>query len=122
MKELGKDFKNIYHQDRKILVLMGFVLVFGLVLMISAFVGLDATMPKLQAAQYSDMAGGYRDGDWWYLLSFALLGVLLGVVHNLLAARLFAKRSGSVAILFLVTSLVITAIAIAFLWRILGEN
>ena len=121
MKELGKDFKDIYQQDRRILVLMGFVLIFGLVLTVMALVGLDVTTPKLRAAQYSDLMG-YVEGDWWYLASFSVLGLLLAVVHNLLAAKIYARRGGGAAMLFLATTLTIIVVAIIFLWRILGEN
>lgn len=121
MKELVKDFQAIYQQDRGMLVVMGVVILSSLVLIVSALIGLDPATPKLRAAQYSDLRG-YVEGDWWYLISFGVLGLLLGLVHSLLAAKIYVKRGSGAALAFLCATLVAILIVTIFLWRILGEN
>ena len=121
MKELISDFKAIYHHDRRILLMMAFLFAASVLLVLLPLLNLSAATPKIWA-RYSDITRGYSEGSWWYLLSFSILGLTLGISHILIAARLYTKRSASVALLFLGISLAVVLIAIAFLTKILGEG
>lgn len=121
MKELASDFKAIYHNDRSVLLLMALSFFGSAFLVFTPLFNLNAAIPKI-TARYSDISLGYSDGDWWYLLSFSVLGLVFGIVHVFIAARLYTKRSADVSRFFLVISLAMIIIASAFLIKILGEG
>lgn len=119
MKELVKDFKSIYKNDRRVLVTMFFLLLSGVGLFMLPIINLNAATPKIWA-RYSDVSGGYAEGSWWYLLSFSVLAIVLTIVHCLLGARLYAKRGAGVAMTFLLISIAMVMIAASFLLKIIG--
>jgi hypothetical protein len=121
MKELITDFKSIYHNDRRVLFMMALLFMASAFLVLTPIVNLSAATPKIWA-RYSDITRGYSEGDWWYLLSFSILGITLGIAHILIAARLYTKRSAGVAIMFLTISIAVIIIASTFLVKILGEG
>lgn len=101
--------------------MMALLFLVGLGLSLTPIFNLDATTPKIWA-KYSDITQGYAEGDWWYLLSFSVLGTTLSIAHVLIAARLYAKRGVSTAMMFLIISICIAFVAGAFLIKILGEG
>ena len=111
MKELAADFKAIFKKDRGLFIWM--ILQFAL--------SLNPTQPKVWA-RYSDIDNGYSQGDWWYLISFSVMALTLGLGHILLAARLFTKRGKDFARLFLGISMMIVLVAIHFVITLLGEG
>ena len=54
----------------------------------------------------------------WYPL-FALI---FGVLHNVIALRLYRKKGDKVASVFLVVTIAVILFAILILWRLLGEG
>ena len=60
----------------------------------------------------------YRD-QWTYLLSFAGFGVLVGVLHPIIAMKLHQERGRGVAILFCWVSLALLVIAARLLYEII---
>lgn len=69
---------------------------------------------------YGDI-GGYRDGSWSDLLVFPIFAIILGVLHNLLALRIFHKRGGGMAKFFLLTTTILIFGTFLVLNRLLGE-
>ena len=49
------------------------------------------------------------------------MGLVLGVGHCLLGAKLYSKRGGAVTVLFLAISIAAIAIGVSVLAKILGE-
>lgn len=121
MKELAENFKSIYKNDRRVLIAMILLFLIGATLTLVPIFNLNPATPKIWA-KYSDITQGYAEGDWWYLLSFSVLGIILSIVHVLIAARLYAKRGTSTAMMFLIISICVAFIAGAFLIKILGEG
>lgn len=121
MKELTADFKAIFKKDRGLLIWMILQLVLGLVLFLVPIIRLNPTQPKVWA-RYSDIDNGYSQGEWWYLLSFSVIALTLGLGHVLLSARLFTKRGKDVARLFLGVSMMTALITIYFVSVLLGEG
>ena len=120
MNELVEDFKLIWKKDKGLIIWMvlNFALSGGLF-----FVAIWNLEPSVTRyfARYSDMAS-YSSESWWYLFSFAILAVVMGVGHTLLAARLFKKRGKDIARLFLGTSMAMLVVAVVFLGNIVGEG
>jgi uncharacterized BrkB/YihY/UPF0761 family membrane protein len=97
--------------DRPIVIALVIVLLLCLVLIVVGSLGLHTSDVQLPI-RYSDYGATntYRD-KWFYLLSFPLLGLIIGVTHTLLAFKLLPKNR-EVAIGFLLTSSVVLIIGI----------
>jgi Ca2+/Na+ antiporter len=121
MKELVADFKTIFKKDRGLLIWMIVLFILSVILFVIPIIRLNPTQPKVWA-RYSDIDNGYSQGDWWYLLSFSVMALTLGLGHIMLGARLFTKRGKDVARLFLGISMIIVMIAIYFVSTLLGEG
>ena len=121
MKELAADFKAIFKKDRGLFIWMIVQFVLSIALLLIPIFRLNATQPKVWA-RYSDIDNGYSQGDWWYLVSFSVMAITLGLGHIMLSARLFTKRGKDVARLFLGVSMIIVLIAIHFVNTLLGEG
>ncbi len=121
MKDLAEDYKAIWKKDRGLLGWMAVNFLLNLWLFLMPIVNLNSSHPKVWA-RYSDVSTGYQQSDWWYLISFSIIAVVLGVGHILMSARLFTKRGKDIARLFLGVSMAITIIALRFLMSILGEG
>jgi hypothetical protein len=121
VKELISDFRAIYGNDRKVLVAMVVLLLVGVILFLLPIINLNPAVSRTWV-KYSDINSGYLEGSWWYLLSFSVLSVLMTFGHCLIGARLYAKRGASVAMLFIIVSIAVVLMAIAYLLKILGEG
>lgn len=117
MKEFKEDFIELYRQERGAFVLMiiNFVLAVGL--FVFAMTQLDPNSAVMKVG-YGDI-GGYRDGSWTNLLMYPLIAVLFGVLHNLLALRIFRKRGAAMMKFFLLTTTMLILGAWVVLMRIL---
>ena len=102
MKTFKEDIIKIYQNERGILVIMIFNLLFAIGLLIYACTRLNPSAPLVKIG-YGDI-GGYRDGSWLDLLAFPLLALVFGVFHSFLALRIFHKRGGGMAKFFLITT------------------
>lgn len=60
----------------------------------------------------------YRD-TWFYLLGFAVFGVVLFVTHALVTLRLLAAKGSEIALFFVWVSIAILFIAIAITYQVL---
>lgn len=121
MKDLAEDFKSIWKKDRGLIWWMAVQFALSAWLFLLPLVNLNPGRPKVWA-RYSDISNGYAQSDWWYLSSFAVIAIALGIGHNLIGARLYTKRGKDIARLFLGVSIAITIIAIRFLASLIGEG
>lgn len=120
MKYFGEDFKKIYQTERGIIVLMAANLILSVALLIFSIVNLNPNSSVVKIG-YGDI-GGYRDGVWMDMLTFPLLAITFGVLHNLLTLRIFHKRGGGMAKFFLVTTTTLILGTFLVLIRLLGEG
>jgi hypothetical protein len=123
MKNIVKAVGRIYREDRGVLLMMGVVFLVGVVLVLMPVVSLAPSSPKTWV-RYVDVGQsmGYEEGAWWYVLGFSALGVVVGVLHNFIAVRLYQKRGRDMAMLFLAVSVGIAVVAILYVLKILGEG
>ena len=66
-------------------------------------------------------SGGYRTGGWAEMAVFPILGVILGVLHNLFAVQAFKRRGKGFAMAVVMISMMIAVGAFVLLMRLLGE-
>lgn len=120
MESFSEIIKKIYREERLMLVLMILNSLASIALLIFSFINLNpnATVVKIG---YGDI-GGYRDGSWIDLLTFPILAIIFGFVHNLIALRIFYKRGAGMTKFFLLTTTTLIIGAFIVLIRLLKEG
>ncbi len=120
MKTFKEDIIKIYQTERGMLVLMiiNFLLAVGL--LVFSIIKINPDLPVVRVG-YGDI-DGYRDGSWIDILAFPILAIVFGVLHNILAIRIFHKRGGGMAKFFLLLTAALILGAVLVLARILGEG
>ncbi len=119
MKALKEDIIKIYRTERGMLVLMIINLLLAVGLFVFSIIKLNPNVSVIRVG-YGDM-DGYRDGSWIDMLAFPVLAVIFGILHNLLAVKIFHKRGGGMAKFFLLLTTALILGAILVLARVLGE-
>lgn len=134
MKEFKETVGEIIKNDKKLLVAMGFLALLALILMIFSLVNLkpDASVVKVgygdigryQGGDWSSMAnsGGYQDGGWMNMLTYPILALVLGVLHNIIAVLLYRRKGEGAAKMFVVASIILVIGTWVVLRRLLGEG
>lgn len=120
MKNFKKSLIKIYQTERGLLILMIFNFVLSLGLLIFSILSLNPSAAVVKVS-YGDI-GGYQDGSWASLIAFPILAIIFGLLHNLLALRIFAKRGGGMTKFFLLTTTALIGGTILVLARLLGES
>ncbi len=120
MKSFKEDIVKIYQTERGMMVLMIINLLLTIALFVFAIIKLNPDLSVIRVG-YGDM-DGYREGSWIDMLAYPILAIVFGILHNLLAVKIFHKRGGGMAKFFLLitTALILgTALVLA---RVLGEG
>lgn len=120
MKYFKEDFLKIARTERGIIVLMLLNLLFSLALMIFTIVRLNPNS-LISRVGYGDI-GGYREGPWNSQLVFVIASIVFGVLHNLLAVKVFHKRGGGMTKFFLLSTMMLIFGAFVVLIRLLREG
>ena len=121
MKDLAEDYKAIWKKDRGLLGWMAVNFLLNLWLFLMPIVNLNSSHPKVWA-RYSDVSTGYQQSDWWYLISFSIIALAVGVGHNMISVLIHTRYGKDVARLFLGISCAILAFAAFFLMHIVEEG
>lgn len=120
MKTYLEDFKTIYREERWTLVLMILNFIFSIVLFVYSIINLNPNDVVVKIG-YGDI-GGYRDGIWADMLVFPIIAVIFGVLHTLIAVKLFHRRGAGMTKFFLITTTLLIAGAFIVLIRLLKEG
>ena len=118
MKYFAEDFKIIYRTERLMLIMMILNVLATIALAIVGLINLNPGSSMIKVG-YGDI-GGYRDGSWTFMLAFPLLAVVFGVLHNLIAVRIFRKRGAGMAKFFILTTSALIIGAFVVMMRIKG--
>ena len=118
MKYFAEDFKIIYRTERLMLIMMILNMLATIVLAIMGLINLTPGSPMIKVG-YGDI-GGYRDGSWTFMLAFPIFAVIFGVLHSLIAVRIFRKRGAGMAKFFILTTSVLIVGAFIVMLRIKG--
>lgn len=116
MKELREDIVKIFDEQRGLLVLLilNFLLGVGLAVMSIVQVANGGTVAKVG---YSDLTG-YQNGNANEYLSFLILGIVFGIIHDFLGVKIFHKRGAVMATFFMVVTMMLTVGAMITLGRL----
>lgn len=121
MKTLREDIISIYRTNRSTLILMALNLLLSIGLFIFSLVSINPSSTVVKIS-YSDIIGGYRDGTWTDMIAFPILAVIFGILHNVIALRIFHKRGGGMAKFFLIATTVLILGTLLVIIRLLGEG
>ena len=99
MKTLIETTKKIFQEDKALLVLMIVTFILSAILFLYCVINLN-TDGSVMKIGYNDVSGGYENGAWTRMLTFPILAVMYGVLHNLIAVRLFDKKGDGSAKVF----------------------
>ncbi len=134
MKEIKESIKTIYKEERWLLVLMIMLFLVGFWLFVQSLLSVDVNRSAVKIG-YSDIGfyqsgealtmgdtGGYRDGWWTELLVFPIFAVVLGVLHNLLALKIYKIRGSGMAKAFVMMSIFLVLAVFLTMGRLLGEG
>ena len=120
MKNFRDSLAQLYREDRGAFALIVLNLLLSAGLFTYAMVSLNPNSAVVKIG-YGDI-GGYRDGTWVNILMYPVLAILFGVLHNLLALKVFRKRGGAMAKFFLLTTTMLILGTFVVLVRILKEG
>ncbi len=134
MKDFGQNLKEIIREHKVLFLMMIILVLMCLALFITSIVTLSPSSAVVKTG-YGDIgsfsgedlvemrtAGGYRDGSWVDMLAFPILALIIGILHNLIAVRLYKRRGDGLAKAFVLISMAITLGAFVVLFRLLGEG
>lgn len=120
MKRFTIVAKDIFHEHKVLLMLMFILFLMSLAFFVFSLFCLHPEIP-VATIGYSDV-NGYRSGGWANLLAFPILAILFGVIHNILAMRIFQKRGAGLAQVFVVITMFLLLGAFMVLLRLIGVN
>lgn len=119
-REVLKKQHNLMVAMIVLMVMSGVLLVFSLILL--------RPQSSVVVVGYTDvygeitgLSGGYRRDNWMSMLAFPILAVIFGVVHNVIALRVYRKYGKNMAMAVVVGSMVLVLGAVVMLIRLLGE-
>lgn len=134
MSNLKKSIKKIYQGEKPLFWSMFVLILFSFSLLLFSLVTLkpEASVVKIgygdiggySGGEWSSMSnsGGYQDGSWTNMLVFPILAAVLGVLHPLLAIKIYHKRGVGVAQIFVIVSIALVGATWLVLQRLLGEG
>ena len=105
MEDIKEGLKAIFRKERGLIVLMILTFLFAAFLFVFALIKIDPSGAVTKIG-YGDI-GGYRDGAWTNMLTFPVLAILFGFLHNLLAVKIFNKRGAGMAKVFLFVTMML---------------
>ena len=120
MKETKKSFKEIYKEQPGLFRMMLVLFALGMALFVYALFSLQPGNAVVKIG-YGDVSS-YRDGIWTEMLAFPVLAIILGILHNALAIKVYAKRGVGMAKVVVACSIALTLMAGLILMRILGDG
>lgn len=125
---LRQAWKQVWHKYQGLGIAMVVLAVLSLVFLIFSLIHLNP-QGAVVIVGYGDVygevlgvSGGYRRASWLNMLAFPCLALIFGVLHNILALRIFQKYGKDAAMVFIGLTVVLLAAALVVQLRLLGEG
>lgn len=125
--DLMGTWKEIGRKQHGLMVAMVVLLLMSVVLLIFALTTLRPSSTVVIVGygdvygEIAGLSGGYRRDSWLNMLAFPVLALLFGVVHNLIALRVYRKYGKDMALMVVVASMAMVAATVVVILRLLGE-
>lgn len=120
-------WREVCRKQKALMVTMIFLILASAVLFI---VSMTTLRPQntVVIVGYSDVygeiagiSGGYRRASWATMLAFPILAVIYGLLHNLLALRIYRKYGRGAALVFVFVTMLLIVITFVTMLRVTGE-
>ncbi len=133
MKSIRENLKKIFEEHKTLMAAMLLLLVAAMALFIFSLVNLSSNttvkvsygdIGSYQGGEWSSMAnsGGYYDDNWIERVSYPILAIIFGVMHNFIAVKIFEKKGSGMAGLFVLYSFALVIATFIVFGRLLGEG
>ncbi len=119
------DWKEVWHEilTKQKGLLAGMVLVIFLSLILLILTLLNLNVQNMQVVVgYSDVHGGYQKGGWASMIMFGLLALVCGVLHNVLAVKVYKKYGKDSALVLVFATVLVLLGAFVVFFRVLGAR
>lgn len=120
MSELKTSLIKIYQTERGIIIMILINILLALILFVFSTLSLNPNAAVVKIG-YGDI-GGYRDGTWVNMICYPILALVFGILHSILAIRIFRKRGDGMAKLFLAITTILILGTFLVLTRLLSEG
>ncbi len=127
MKEILSDFKEIFEKHKGLLTAMAMLFVISMALFLFSIINLGSNTTVVRTS-YTDIgssqgeSGGYLPGVWTERFAYPILAIVFGVLHNLLAVKLYRKQGSGIAGFFVLTTIGLVLATFIVFGRLLGEG
>ena len=71
--------------------------------------------------EIAGISGGYRRDSWLNMMAYPVLALIFGVVHNILALRVYRKDGKDAALVLVVATMALIVGVVVVVFRLLGE-
>ncbi|MBP5511947.1 hypothetical protein J6X90_00975 [Candidatus Saccharibacteria bacterium] len=134
MKKIPENFKKIFENHKALLLAQVFLLVISIALFIFTLLNLGSNttvvktsygdIGRYQGGEWSSMAnsGGYHDDTWTERFAYPLLAIVFGILHNLIAIKIFEKKGSGAAGYFVLFSVALVFATFVVFTRLLAEG
>jgi len=121
MKDIIASIKTIINSDHRVLVAMVALLLSAIAIVSISLANVHVSNLPIWS-RYTSLGANYYDDQWQYLFVFVAEGIILGIIHNLIALKIYSKKGKQLTIMFICTSIFIALISAITLLRIIGIN
>ncbi len=125
---LSQAWRQIWHKYQGLGIAMAVLAVLSFVFLVFSLIHLNP-QGAVVIVGYGDVygevlgvSGGYRRDSWLNMLAFPCLALIFGLLHNILALRIFQKYGKDVALVFVGLTLILLVAALIVQLRLLGEG
>lgn len=109
---------QIYQKNKSLILMMSVLLATSLAFLIMSLVNLRISSTAVKVG-YGDISG-YQYGQWTNLLAFPVFSLILGLVHNFLAIRLYEKKGSGLAMALVICSIALCIVGMVMVSRLTG--
>lgn len=71
--------------------------------------------------EIAGLSGGYRRDSWANMLAFPVLALVFGILHNLLALKVYRRYGKDMALVLIISTILLILGAFVVILRLLGE-
>lgn len=124
---LRDTWKEICRKQRGLMTAMIVLLVLSVALLIFSLTTLRPSSTVVIVGygdvygEIAGLSGGYRRDSWANMLAFPLLALIFGLVHNVLAVKVYRKYGKDMALLLVYATMAMMGATVVVILRLLGE-
>jgi hypothetical protein len=122
VKELIKNISTIAKNDRKMLCFMIGLFLASVALIVVTIINTKIGSNVKVWSRYASFGINYYSDFWYFSLAFIAEGLVLGILHNLLAVQLYFRKGKVAAIVLLASSLFLAILSAVTIFRINDIN